>query len=67
MRTIQRAHKIRLNPAPEQEPYFRQAAGNARFARHGTSATKDYGLLVPRLTVPGRGYVGTQNTPVDCV
>jgi putative transposase len=32
MRTIQRAHKIRLNPAPEQEPYFRQAAGNARFA-----------------------------------
>jgi putative transposase len=32
MRTIRRAHKIRLNPAPEQEPYFRQAAGNARFA-----------------------------------
>jgi putative transposase len=32
MRTIQRAHKIRLNPTPEQEQYFRQAAGNARFA-----------------------------------
>jgi putative transposase len=32
MHTIQRAHKIRLNPTPEQERYFRQAAGNARFA-----------------------------------
>jgi putative transposase len=32
MHTIQRAHKIRLNPTPEQEQYFRQAAGNARFA-----------------------------------
>jgi putative transposase len=31
MHTIQRAHKIRLNPTPEQEQYFRQAAGNARF------------------------------------
>ncbi|MFP4436893.1 MAG: RNA-guided endonuclease InsQ/TnpB family protein [Chloroflexaceae bacterium] len=30
--SIQRAHKIRLNPTPEQEQYFRQAAGNARFA-----------------------------------
>ncbi|NJP05839.1 MAG: helix-turn-helix domain-containing protein, partial [Chloroflexaceae bacterium] len=29
---MQRAHKIRLNPTPEQEQYFRQAAGNARFA-----------------------------------
>ncbi len=29
---MMRAHKIRLNPTPEQEPYFRQAAGNARFA-----------------------------------
>ncbi|NJP08014.1 MAG: helix-turn-helix domain-containing protein, partial [Chloroflexaceae bacterium] len=27
MNTIQRAHKIRLNPTPEQEQYFRQAAG----------------------------------------
>ncbi len=27
-----RAHKIRLNPTPEQEQYFRRAAGNARFA-----------------------------------
>ncbi len=32
MQTLQRAHKIRLNPAPEQERYFRQAAGNACFA-----------------------------------
>ncbi len=32
MNTIQRAHKIRLNPTPDQEQYFRQAAGNARFA-----------------------------------
>jgi putative transposase len=32
MHTLQRAHKIRLNPTPEQEQYFRQAAGNARFA-----------------------------------
>jgi len=29
---MKRAHKIRLNPTPEQEQYFRQAAGNARFA-----------------------------------
>ncbi len=28
---MERAHKIRLNPTPEQEQYFRQAAGNARF------------------------------------
>lgn len=26
-----KAHKIRLNPTPEQEAYFRQAAGTARF------------------------------------
>lgn len=32
MNTITRAHKIRLNPTPAQEQYFRQAAGNARFA-----------------------------------
>ncbi len=29
---MERAHKIRLNPTPDQEQYFRQAAGNARFA-----------------------------------
>ncbi len=29
---MHRAHNIRLNPTPEQEQYFRQAAGNARFA-----------------------------------
>src|SRR6185503_13266733 len=28
---MQRAHKIRLNPTPEQEQYFRKAAGTARF------------------------------------
>src|SRR5262245_36117912 len=28
---MQRAHKIRLNPTPEQEVYFRKAAGTARF------------------------------------
>ena len=28
---MQRAHKIRLNPTPEQEAYFRKAAGTARF------------------------------------
>jgi putative transposase len=27
-----RAHKIRLHPTPEQEAYFRKAAGTARFA-----------------------------------
>lgn len=27
-----KAHKIRLNPTPEQERYFWQAAGVARFA-----------------------------------
>jgi putative transposase len=26
-----KAHKIRLNPTPEQEAYFRRAAGTARF------------------------------------
>ena len=26
-----KAHKIRLNPSPEQELYFRKAAGTARF------------------------------------
>src|SRR5262245_37538735 len=28
---MQRAHKIRLNPTPEQEQYFRKASGTARF------------------------------------
>src|SRR5215216_2851198 len=28
---MQRAYKIRLNPMPEQEQYFRKAAGTARF------------------------------------
>ena len=28
---MQRAHKIRLNPTPEQEKYLRQACGVARF------------------------------------
>lgn len=28
---VTKAHKIRLNPTPEQEQYFRQAAGVARF------------------------------------
>jgi putative transposase len=29
---MHRAHKIRLNPTPEQAAYFRKAAGTARFA-----------------------------------
>lgn len=32
MPTITKAHKIKLNPTPEQEAYFRKAAGVARFA-----------------------------------
>src|SRR5262249_30351520 len=28
---MQRAHRIRLNPTPQQEAYFRKAAGTARF------------------------------------
>jgi putative transposase len=28
---MQRAHKIRLNPTPEQQAYFRKAVGTARF------------------------------------
>ena len=28
---MQRAHKIRLNPTPEQAGYLRKAAGTARF------------------------------------
>ena len=28
---MNKAHKIRLNPSPEQELYFRKAAGTARF------------------------------------
>ena len=36
-----RAHKIRLNPTPEQEQYFRKAAGTARFAYNwGLAAIK---------------------------
>jgi len=29
--TMLRAHKIRLNPTPAQQAYFRKAAGTARF------------------------------------
>src|SRR5688572_30430062 len=29
---MQRAHRIRLNPTPDQATYFRRAAGTARFA-----------------------------------
>lgn len=32
MTNIQKAHKIKLNPAPEQEQYFWRAAGIARYA-----------------------------------
>src|SRR5256885_300275 len=28
---MQRAHRIRLNPTPEQQAYFRKAVGTARF------------------------------------
>jgi putative transposase len=31
-----KAHKIRLNPTPEQEVYFYRASGGARFARNST-------------------------------
>ena len=31
MATITRSHKIRLNPTPDQEAYFRRAAGTKRF------------------------------------
>jgi putative transposase len=38
-----KAHKIRLNPTPEQEIYFRKAAGTARFAYNwGLGAWKAY-------------------------
>jgi putative transposase len=46
-----RAHTIRLNPTPEQEALFRQAAGTARFCYNwGLRAIKDaldQGLAVP--------------------
>ena len=46
-----RAHTIRLNPTPEQESLFRQAAGTARFCYNwGLRAIKDaldQGLRVP--------------------
>src|SRR5262245_15124180 len=29
--SVMRAHKIRLNPTPEQEVYFKKAAGTVRF------------------------------------
>lgn len=32
MAQLTRAHKIRLHPTPEQEDYFRRAAGVKRFA-----------------------------------
>jgi len=31
-----KAHKIRLNPAPQQEDYFHRASGVARFAWNWT-------------------------------
>ena len=31
MQVVNLAHKIQLNPTPEQEAYFRQAVGCARF------------------------------------
>jgi putative transposase len=38
-----KAHKIRLNPTPEQEVYFRKAAGTARFVYNwGLAAWKRY-------------------------
>lgn len=53
MHTIQRAHKIRLNPTPEQEQYFRQAAGNARFAWNWAVAAlrqaQNDGVNLPRI------------------
>ncbi len=46
-----RAHMIRLNPTPEQESLFRQAAGTARFCYNwGLQAIKaalDQGVAVP--------------------
>ena len=49
--TMIRAHTIRLNPTPEQESLFRQAAGTARFCYNwGLRAIKDaldQGVAVP--------------------
>jgi putative transposase len=39
---MQRAHKIRLNPTPEQASYFRKACGIARFTyNYGLHTIKD--------------------------
>ena len=38
-----RAHKIRLNPTPEQEPYFRKAAGTKRFVYNQALALWQWG------------------------
>ena len=38
-----RAHKIRLNPTPEQVAYFRKATGTARFTYNWAPAPDQAG------------------------
>ncbi len=40
------AHKIQLNPTPEQESYFRQAAGCARFVWNWAEALRFEGKIM---------------------
>jgi putative transposase len=47
-----KAHKIRLNPAPEQEVYFRKAAGTARFVFNWALAE----WKLHKATHPGEEY-----------
>jgi len=49
---LQRTHKIRLNPTPEQEVYFRKACGIARFAyNYGLARWKQH-----KADYPGEPY-----------
>ena len=41
-----RAHKFRLNPTPEQEIYFRKAAGTKRFVYNQALALWKWGKSV---------------------
>lgn len=58
-----RAHKIRLNPTPEQEQYFRQAAGNARFAWNWALAIINQ-ARAEQTTLP---MVGDLKTKFNCI
>ena len=50
------AHKIRLNPTPEQEIYFRKAAGTKRFVYASSKTCNDCGYINKELTLSERTW-----------